>query len=99
MIFTNRDTASDGVQADEVLMMHVMYSCRLVHAGQMVQWLQRVQGGRHMQHIAAPPGLHVVYEDADLACIVKPQGMPVAVSAARRFHFYFCKSFSLHQVL
>ena len=42
MIFTNRDTASDGVQADEVLMMHVMYSCRLVHAGQMVQWLRCV---------------------------------------------------------
>ena len=45
----------------------------------MLQWLQRVQGGERMRDACAPPGMHLVYEDADLACVVKPQGMPVAV--------------------
>ena len=54
--------------------------CRLVHGGQTVQWLQRTQGGERLQDMSAPAGLHVVYEDADLACVAKPQGMPVAVS-------------------
>ena len=53
--------------------------CRLVQGGQTVQWLQRVQGGNRMQGMSVPAGLHVVYEDADLACVSKPQGMPVAV--------------------
>ena len=44
-----------------------------------MQWLQRVQGGSRMQGMSVPAGLHVVYEDTDLACITKPQGMPVAV--------------------
>ena len=56
---------------------------RLAHAGQQVQWLQRVQGGARMHDAAVPPGLQVVYEDADLACVVKPQGMPVAVRPSR----------------
>lgn len=53
--------------------------CRLVCEGQMLQWLQRVQGGERVHDAPAPPGMHLVYEDADLACVVKPQGMPVAV--------------------
>ena len=57
----------------------ILCACRLVQAGQRVQWLQRVQGGAQMHDAAVPPGLQVVYEDADLACVVKPQGMPVAV--------------------
>ena len=54
-----------------------------MHAGQQVQWLQRMQGGARMHDAAVPPGLHVVYEDADLACVVKPQGMTVAVRPSR----------------
>ena len=45
----------------------------------MLQWLQRVQGGERVRDAPAPPGMHLVYEDADLACVVKPQGMPVTV--------------------
>lgn len=63
--------------------------CRLVHGGQTVQWLQRMQGGERLQDMSVPAGLHVVYEDADLACVAKPQGMPVAVSLD---HFtFFCR--------
>ena len=49
-----------------------------------MQWLQRVQGGARMHDAAVPLGLRVVYEDADLACVVKPQGMPVAVRPSKR---------------
>ena len=61
----------------------ILCAGRLAQAGQQVQWLQRVQGGARMHDAAVPPGLHIVYEDADLACVVKPQGMPVAVRPLR----------------
>ncbi len=64
--------------------------CRLVHGGQTVQWLQRTQGGERLQDMSAPAGLHVVYEDADLACVAKPQGMPVAVSISPPFFKHLC---------
>ena len=59
-----------------------------------MQWLQRMQGGQRMQDMSVPAGLHVVYEDADLACVAKPQGMPVAV---RLVPFAQCHYF-LHDV-
>ena len=51
-----------------------------------MQWLQRMQGGERLQDMSVPAGLHVVYEDADLACVAKPQGMPVAVSLLPSTH-------------
>ena len=70
-------------QSLQSLLRRVLRAGRLAQAGQQVQWLQRVQGGARMHDAAVPPGLHVVYEDADLACVVKPQGMPVAVRPSR----------------
>eukprot|EP00891_Asterochloris_glomerata_P003231 jgi/Astpho2/3231/Aster-x1132 len=53
---------------------------RMVHPGERVEWLQRVQGGhqlgRQLQAHAAPVKLEVVYEDDHMACIVKPPGLP-----------------------
>ena len=63
--------------------------CRLVQGGQTVQWLQRMQGGERLQDMCVPAGLHVVYEDADLACVAKPQGMPVAVSLTPKLSTHY----------
>ena len=71
--------SNSGSQGEFTAASSFLCASRLAQAGQQVQWLQRVQGGARLHDAAVPPGLHVVYEDADLACIVKPQGMPVAV--------------------
>ncbi|BDA48980.1 probable ribosomal large subunit pseudouridine synthase D [Coccomyxa sp. Obi] len=49
---------------------------RLVYGGQLIEWQQRMQGGAQLQPDCAPAMLQVVYEDEDIACVVKPPGMP-----------------------
>eukprot|EP00884_Botryococcus_braunii_P017028 jgi/Botrbrau1/4008/Bobra.0016s0018.1 len=49
----------------------------LLKGGERVYVLERVRGGDPLPPTQAPEVLDVVYEDEDLACVVKPQGMPM----------------------
>lgn len=53
---------------------------RLLHGGERIYVLERVKGGAPLPLSQAPALLQVVYEDDELACIIKPPGMPMEVS-------------------
>lgn len=52
----------------------------LLHGGERIYVLERVKGGAPLPLSQAPEVLQVVYEDDELACIIKPPGMPMEAS-------------------